>query len=155
MGLINTSKSKCQEKLPNLNPEPENQLLKKELLEKLNLSLDLDLPNQRKRSSKERPRKLREFLKSPEVDSLKPKYSRVEKSRLSEVSKRKISPETNTVDMSPKKLPPEERRTYGWLPSKKLEDLLKSKVSVLLEVNPELDKLYSLRPAHYTKNDDL
>ena len=85
---------------------------------------------------------------------LKPKYSRVEKSRLLEVSKRKTSPETNTVDMSPEKLPPEERETDGWLPSRELEKPLKSKVSVLLEVNPELDKLYSLRPAHSTKNDD-
>jgi len=56
--------------------------------------------------------------------------------------------------MSPKKLPPEERRTHGWLPSRKLEELSKSKVSALLEENPEPDKLYSLRPAHSTKNDD-
>merc|ERR1711935_1188826 len=101
--------------------------------ENLLLNLNPELRNQRERSSKRKLR--REFPRSLKVDLLKPKFSRVEK--------------------SPRKLPPEERRTYGWLPSKKLEELLKSKVSVLLEVNPELDKLYSLRPAHYTKNDDL
>merc|ERR1712166_54523 len=135
----------------NLKKELEKLQLKK-LPRKLLLNLDPDLRNQRKRLSKRKLRK--EFPRSLKEDSLKPKSSRVEKSRLSEVSPRKISPETNMVDMSPKKLPPEERRTHGWLPSRGLEDHLKSKVSVLLEVNPELDKLYSLRPAHSTKNDD-
>merc|ERR1711990_408420 len=104
-------KSKCQEKL--LNPK------------------DPDPRNQPRKESSKRRRLREEYPRPLKVDLPKPKFSRVEKPRLLEVSRRKTSPETNTVDTSPKKLPPEEREMDGWLPSRKLEKPLKSKVSAL------------------------